>query len=479
MMSRYQFREKFAAYRKQARYQNHRLSCKILAKLLNYKLKPDKLYKQQYISRWETHETCAPDPALFLSVLQLLTFHGGFNRYEDAADLLKEYQDMAKFAYPNASLLVFDKTAFDYWRKVKQTISQHLPQHIRKSLGNVIRTDDMIERATDSLLDQTRAVSFEGPGGMGKTSAAVQVAQALGETGIFEGIYFIGVRQGFLEVDGEHRWVGETISHLDDALNQLASQMGIVVSNTTPQAEKLALILDYYQKHTVLIILDNLETYEDMDEFADFIQKLTIINTHSRLIITSRKSLDTVSSHIAQFQPRELSPEHAYAMLRKCGHNVTLDEVTRLHAEIGGNPLALWLFSVLIKSTSIDNLLTKLAQTKSEWNQTDEAFKRHNNLFDYLYERILEMLDDNARELCWDLGMNFMMERGVTLDKIRENLKHLTCSEIDAGLHDLIDVYLVYYDQISKVYSMHRLIIHYIRKHFLPHPQDTLYAQRN
>lgn len=479
MMSGYQFREKFVAYRRQARYQNHRISCEILANLLNYKLKPDKLYKQQYISRWETDETFLPDPALFLAVLELLTFHGGFKRYEEAADLIGEYQQIAKLAYPHAPLLVFDKADFDDWRRIQQTIFDHLPQHILRLLGNVIRMGDMVERATNRLLDQTRAVSFEGQGGMGKTSAAVQVALELGATGIFEGIYFVGVRQGFLNEDGEHRWVGETILHLDDALNQLALQMGIAVSDTTPETEKLALITDYYHKHVVLVILDNLETYEDVDEFADFIQKLTLGNTRSRLIITSRKNLDTLSTYIEQFQPRELAPEHAQAMLQKRGCDASLEEVTRLHAEIGGNPLALWLFSVLIKRFSIDDLLTKLAQTKSEWDKTDKDFKRHNNLFDYLYERILEIVGDNARELCWDLGMNFMMERGVKRDKIREKLRHLTNSALDAGLSDLIDVYLVYYDQTCKIYSMHRLIIHYIRKHFLQCQEDNTYAQHN
>lgn len=469
------FRKKLFAYCKQARYKGTWLTGAALAQLLTYKLKHR--FNQQDISDWYNKKII--EPHIFRIVLELLTFHGGFTRYEEAEDLLSLYQQAAQDLHANAAMLRFEQADFDRWRNIKQTVFEHLPHHILDLLDNVVEMDDMIEKASTDLLDKIHAVSFEGQGGIGKTSAAVKVALWLGATGIFEGIYFVGVRQGFLDEAGEHRWVGETIRHSDDALNELASQMGIAVSETTPKAEKLALIADYYQKHQVVVILDNLETHEDVQEFADFIKKLARIDTHSRFIITSRKNLNNLSAHIKQTHPSELTPEHAYTMLRKRGCQVNMDEVTRLHAEIGGNPLALWLFSVLIKDLPIDELIAKLAQKKSEWNTEDDAFKRHNNLFDYLYERILEIVGDHARELCWDLGMNFMMERGISLDKIRTKLMRESDPTLETGLRKLIDVYLVYYDQISKVYSMHRLIIHYIRKHFLQYQEESPHAHRN
>jgi len=469
------FRQRLFAYCKQARYKETWLTGTALAHLLTYKLKRN--FKQQDISDWYTKKII--DPTTFRVVLELITFHDGFSRYEDAKGLLSLYQKVAPQAHATADTVVFTKADFDYWRTIKQTIFEHLPHHILDLLENVVEMDDIVEKASIALLNQTHAVSFEGQGGIGKTSATVKVALILGATGIFEGVYFVGVRQGFLDATGEHRWVGETIRHLDDALNELASQMGIAVSETTPKDEKLALIADYYQKHQVVVILDNLETHEDVQEFAEFIKKLARIGTKSRFIVTSRKNLDNMSAHIKQMQPRELTPQQAHIMLQKYGCQVNKDEVTRLHDEIGGNPLALWLFSVLIKDLPIDELLTKLAQKKSEWNTEDDAFKRHYNLFDYLYERILEIVGNNARELCWDLGMNFMMERGISLDKIRTKLMRESDPTLDAGLRKLIDVYLVYYDQISKVYSMHRLIIHYIRKHFLQYQESSTHAHRS
>ncbi|MCL4256282.1 MAG: hypothetical protein KJ043_21165, partial [Anaerolineae bacterium] len=405
------FRQRLFGYCKQAQYKGTWLTGTALANLLTYKLK--RRFKQQDISDWYNKKII--DPNTFRAVLELLTFHDAFSSYEDAKGLLSLYQQAAQQTHATADTIVFKKTDFAHWRTIKRTIFEHLPSHITSLIENVVEMDDMIEQVSTGLLNLVYANSFEGQGGIGKTSAAVKVAQILGGTGVYEGVYFVGVRQGFLDEEGEHNWVDEPIHHLDGALSELASQMGIALAQNLPKDEKLALIADYYQQHQVVVILDNLETYEDVQEFSNFIKKLTRLDTHSRLIITSRRNLDNISARIQQIQPRELTSEYAHIMLQKYGCQVTLDEVTRLHAEIGGNPLALWLFSVLIKNFSVDELLAKFTQVKSEWDTNDDAFKRHSNLFDYLYERILELLGENARELCWDLGMNFMMERGVSL----------------------------------------------------------------
>jgi hypothetical protein len=184
-------------------------------------------------------------------------------------------------------------------------------------------------------------------------------------------------------------------------------------------------------------------------------------------MITSRKNLDGINDRIQQIKPQELDADQVYAMLQKRDCPITQQNAHCLHEYIGGNPLAVRLFSGLLKKFPFDELLQQLAKTKTQWDTADDDFNRHNNLFDYLYERILETLSPNARDLCWHLGMNFEMERGVKMQTIAIDLDRINDPTFKPALSDLLDVYLVHYDAHSESYTMHRLTVHYIRKHFL------------
>lgn len=464
------FQNKLKHYRNQTLYApcGRKISEALLADLLTYKLR--RHFTQQLVSKWCNQNNQMPNLKDFQAVMELFTFHDGFQKWEEARDLAMAYGRVANLDS------VFEKSDFERWRNIRHTILNHLPNHIRDDLKHVVHIESLVAEIEQKLLNDVHAVSFEGEGGLGKTSTAVQVAINLGMRGIFEGIYFVSVRQGFLDKEGNYRAFIKQIYQLDDALRELATQIGISISNEMSTSELQALLVDHYRTHSVLIILDNLETNEDINQFAEFIKELARLDTPSHLLITSRQRLDNLSSHIHNTQLRELPREHAFDMLRKLGCQLNQDEVGRLYDQIGGNPLALRLFSVLIKTTPIDELIAKLEQTKSQWDTNDDAFKRHTNLFDYLYDRILEMVGEDARELCWDLGMNFVMERGVKLDRIRKALVDVDACSIENNLRKLIDVYLVNYDQENKVYSMHRLIIHYIRKHFVESRKSTVHA---
>ncbi|PJF28927.1 MAG: hypothetical protein CUN52_10975 [Phototrophicales bacterium] len=462
----YPFGDKLKAYRRQIRYGNHnRMTGENLAKLLKYQL--GESFFQQDIADWENDQSVVPAPDVFLAIMQLFSFHGGFKTWIEAQDLLTEYKQTARFIHPTSQHLTFTQTDYAHWRSLSQKINQHLPEHIRNQIDLLVDMDERVQTIANDIIANTHAISIEGHGGIGKTSLVVVVATKLSGTGVFDGVYFVGVRQGFLDNKGDYQTKGVQIFQLDEALTELGNQMGLVFSPSTTTEQKMTQIAHDYQQRRIILIIDNLETQDDILEFQAFINQLLQVDSASRLMITSRKNLDGINDRIQQIKLQELNADQVYAMLQKRDCPITQQNAHRLHAHIGGNPLAVRLFSGLLKKFPFDELLQQLAQTKSQWDTTDDDFKRHNNLFDYLYERILETLSPNARDLCWHLGMNFEMERGVKMKTIATDLDRINDPTLKPALSDLLDVYLLHYDGHSEVYTMHRLTVHYIRKHFL------------
>lgn len=464
----YPFGDKLRAFRKRARYEQKTISGEVFAHLLTHKMNPPHPFRQQDISDWENEPSIIPDPDVFTAILELFTFHGAFKTWNEANDLLDEYHIIAKHIHPTHIHIQFSQTDFNHWRAVKANLIIQLPSHIRNRLHLVIGIDSLVISTTEKLLQPIRAMSIEGHGGIGKTSLAVLVAMRLGEIGMFEGIYFVGVRQGFLDKSGEHRLIGDQIERADEALSQLATQMGLVITPSLSTAEKLKLIAEYYQYKRILVILDNLETDEDVTEFKAIINTLAQVESSSRLIITSRKSLDGTNPLIEPIYPQELNPHDVRLALSGHGCLITQQQAEFLHRAIGGNPLAISLFSPLIKQFGISELLQQLEQTKSQWQQDDQDFNRHQNLFNYLYERILSLLDKATHDIFYKLGMVFEMDFGATLNEIKTIFEgDYPQAQLKKALKILQDVYLLRFDQLKDEYTMHRLTSHYIRKEFL------------
>jgi len=464
--SSYSFGGKLRAFRKRGRHEQKSISGGVFAELLSYKLNHH--FRQQDVSEWENDKSAIPDPDIFSAILELLSFHDAFKSWDEVCDLVNDYHKAAKFIHPTHIHLQFSQADFDRWRMIKTNLFAHLPRHIRNQLHLVIGIDALAESTKKDLLVPVYALSIEGHGGIGKTSLAVLVAIKLADMGIFEGVYFVGVRQGFLDKDGEHRLVEDQIERADEALLQLATQMGLVMATSLTKDEKLGLIAEYYQYKRVLVILDNLETDEDVSEFTKIINTLAQINSPSRIIITSRKSLEKINPRIAQIHPQELNPHDVRLALNGYGCHITLEQSQTLHSKIGGNPLAILLFSPLIKNFGIDELLQQLEQTKSQWQPDDEDFIRHQRLFNYLYERILSLLDVQIRFIFYQLGMAFEMDFGATLDEIKAVFEEdYSQAQLKKALNTLQDVYLLRFDQFKHEYTMHRITSHYIRKEFL------------
>ncbi|MDX2078515.1 MAG: hypothetical protein SFZ02_18935 [bacterium] len=445
--------------RDQAHYMDKRMSGDDLVRLINHKLRislnrPDN-------SEWETAKTIPPPP-IFCALLEIYTFQNILKTWDAVQDLITHYIEVATdYTLKNVT---FDEATFNHWQAIRQALFNHAPEHILSD-NTLYGVDAILDIQSNALLEKkhkNRAISFEGEGGLGKTSLAVSLAIRLGQLGIFEGIYFMGLRHSYMNLQGIKEHSEEQIETLDSALLQLASQIGISIEQRLSQKEKLGIIADYYHNHPILIILDNLETQADVIAYQPLIAKLLAVESASRLIITSRYQTSLLIPAIPlTVTVDELDKINAHATLRKYKFNGTQEQAFAIHNYIGGNPLALRLTMNLVQVYNIAPTLQLLEKKKSDLQGNIYEFREE--LFKYLYEKTLESLDEPIQDLFICMGLFCAMEEGATLDKIR---KRAMQPNIEAGLKQLMDFHLVSFNQSDEKYTMHRLTIYYIRKEF-------------
>jgi hypothetical protein len=465
MTDDYLFGRMLRAFRERISYENRKLGGKIFAEtFLYYKLGTK--FSQQNFSEWETKPEFVPSPVIFCAILELLTFHGAFLDWSEIATFIQAYAEVPKNPYAGRTQVPFKPETFAHWQQVRQTIFKHLPTHIITDPKHLIGIEANI---TDmqGYLPKTMALGIEGLGGLGKTTLAASAARALGAMGIYEGIYFVGVRQSRLDENGQTKQDIPQIKQVHEALTSLGAQMGLKFDAKATTDEKFDIIAHHYRTRRVIVILDNLEFIEDVTEFMPFINMLLAnTDTKSRLIITSRTKLDTFRPRLKQIYPQELTACGVYDFLKLHDCIVTTTEADSLHGLIGGNPLALRLFSTLINNFGMPKILSQLEAVKRD--HPDLRLK----LFDYVYDRILQLLDDPTYDIFIRLCSQYRMDIGAPIWLIEEGLSHHTPQQIAESLNTLMAVHLVNRDQAQQHYTMHRLTMYYIHKQFFPTTED-------
>ncbi len=464
MAEKYIFGAMLQAFRERITYKNRKVGTKIFGEVfLHYKhgIK----FSQQRFSEWEHNPDLAPSPVLFGAILELLTFHGAFLDWSEVATLIQAY-GVLNNPYAGKAQVPFKPEMFAHWQNIRQNIFKHLPIHIITDPKHLVGIEATITEMQE-YLPETIALGIEGLGGLGKTTLAVSVARAVGATGIYEGIYFVGVRQSRLDDTGQTKPDAHQIKQVDEALTSLGSQMGLKFDEKMTTDEKSDLIAHHYRNHRVMVILDNLEFIEDVTEFMPFIN-LILTNTQakSRLLITSRTKLDAFRPRLKQIYPQELSAPAVYDFLKLHECNITPQEADSLHGLIGGNPLALRLFSTLINNFGMPKILSQLEEVKRD--QPDLRLR----LFDYVYDRILQLLDDPTYDIFIRLCSQYRMDVGAPIWFLEEGLTHHTPEQIVQSLNTLMAVHLVNRDQTKQHYTMHRLTMYYIHKQFFPTTED-------
>lgn len=158
------------------------------------------------------------------------------------------------------------------------------------------RTTEFIGRDLEllelsSLLAQpgTSLVTLVGPGGVGKTSLAVQLAAAEARAGRFSGgVHFVAL---------------ESLSDPEQVIPAIATALGVGLSDDEAPLAKVAAFL---REHESLVVLDN---FEHLPAAADGVASLLGGAPGVRVLITAREPLGLTAEQVVRLEGLELPPE--------------------------------------------------------------------------------------------------------------------------------------------------------------------------
>jgi tetratricopeptide (TPR) repeat protein len=189
---------------------------------------------------------------------------------------------------------------------------------------------------------RTWGALIAGPGGMGKTSLAVQAASVYSSEQ-FDPVIFVSIKDRALEDDGPRAIQVRFVSHYLGILDEIARALGRdEIPRSTPE-DRARLILDALTGTRALLILDNLEslTPEDRERIVEFVCDLPGV---CKAILTARRR---IGRGINLIELDKLDEAAALATLADiAAHNkllarATVEEHRGLWDATGGIPLLL------------------------------------------------------------------------------------------------------------------------------------------
>jgi tetratricopeptide (TPR) repeat protein len=185
-------------------------------------------------------------------------------------------------------------------------------------------------------------VVLDGPGGMGKTSLALEAAhRAPAEH--FPLKLFITAKSSRLDPDGVHQLQDHRVVDYYGLLTEIGLSLGISDIQRVPQEQKADSIRHALAQQRALLILDNLETFS-RDERRRIYDLLEVLPSGCRAIVTSRRR-DETAARIIRLDKLDFEASckllDGLAQQTQRVSRLSEDEKRTLYVESGGNPLLL------------------------------------------------------------------------------------------------------------------------------------------
>ena len=238
--------------------------------------------------------------------------------------------------------------------------------------------------------------AIEGMGGMGKTSLADSLMRRAIVAAPWCTVAWATARQRVLNLGGYIDPLPTPALSAEALVDVLCSQLlpDVAARPRLAAGEKYQLLRAELKRTPHLVVIDNLETVQDVDvllaHLRDFVEP-------SKFLLTSRHNLFHVHD-IHHFGVPQLGRTPALALIRFEAKIRNLpgiatagdDELAPIYAAVGGNPLALRLVVGQLHVHTLPAILQDLASVNS---------RKVENLYTFIYRRAWENLDEPGRRL--------------------------------------------------------------------------------
>jgi len=324
------------------------------------------------------------------------------------------------------------------------------------SYDRLFGVQTLIGRMTTLLqADQgPRLLLLSGGGGLGKTSLADFLSRELIAKRAFRAFGWVSLRpQVSLWDDRPYFQSPSPQQALEDIFETLARQLLGRDALPAPFSldQVVALLSRHLHRIPHFIVIDNLETLDGATPLLAEIRRLV---GSTRFLITSRVNLPYQPDVYHQPAP-PLSADAAVALLRHEGRKRNIlalnqaseDDLTRIYARVGGNPLALKLVAGQLHAHDIDAVVADLTGAHS-----------HNiaHLYDYIYSRAWRNLDDLCQRVL--LAMPLLPPAGGSVPQLTA-MTQLDATAVRQALETLVQQNLVDHhpDATPSRYAIHNL----------------------
>ncbi|MGC4934250.1 BTAD domain-containing putative transcriptional regulator [Gordonia sp. DT30] len=270
------------------------------------------------------------------------------------------------------------------------------PTRLGRGAGLLSDTTELIGRQDDvdaivAAFDESRVVTIQGPGGVGKTRVANRVGHLLVEAGA--SVFYVPLAP--IRAD-------------DDVVPAIAAALGVGEADLSGNRPRLnvgdlqARLLDAIRGRDVLLILDNCE--QVIERCAQVVADLLAADDTIRVVVTSRAPLMLAAERIHLLPTLDAHAAGSAVKLftaraRAVRPDAVLEpeHVAELCRHLDGLPLAIELAAARIRTMTVEEIRARLVERFALLRGADRgAPDRHRTLYAVI-DWSWELLDDDAR----------------------------------------------------------------------------------
>ena len=326
--------------------------------------------------------------------------------------------------------------------------------------------DALLEKIKEDLFAPQAAwmISLCGEGGLGKTAIAYETVARYAAVAEFTRIGWVSAKTLQLLPDGALLRYGGAKLHWNSLVKKLADQLGIVLGDNSS-----GWISDFQRGirslppgERCLLILDNLETVEDVDEAIEYLGGNMFVNPH-KLLLTTRHGLLGKVPYLVERRVKGLDLEPALHFIRSLGNDAIEeandDELRPIVEVTEGNPLLIKLFVTRLLTSHLP-----LAFVLAELQAVNQRLGK--NIIDYLYAESLSVLEQLCGKEAAHWILNAFCPLGSGESVSYEALRSYSGIEDEEAFQKTLqvacDLSLIRTSKLNAHYSIHSLLWRFV-----------------